>query len=135
MKDPVIEDQVMQVFTNDNIAMLTQRTGRVPSWDEVNIAHMLGGEAPAFIAALIANPLTPAREVLDPRTVKANPEMTKGTLLDFWNMRLRRKDTDFEDYMETRQGVRAQLPATDLLEGMDDVDALFSTEFNLRNEQ
>lgn len=135
MKDPAIEDAVMQAFTNDNIAMLTQRTGRVPSWDEVNIAHMLGGEAPAFIAALIANPLTPAREILDPDTVRANPELTKGTLLDFWNKRLERKDTDFEDYMETRQGVRAQLPATDLLEGMDDVDALFSTEFNLRNEQ
>jgi hypothetical protein len=135
MKDPAIEDAVMQAFTNDNINMLTQRMGRVPSWDEVNIAHMLGGEAPAFIAALVANPLTPAREILDPDTVRANPELTKGTLLDFWNKRLRRKDTDFEDYMETRQGVRAEVPATDLLEGMDDIDALFSTEFNLRNEQ
>jgi hypothetical protein len=134
MKDPAIEDQVMQAFTNDNIAMLTERMGKVPSWDEVNIAHMLGGEAPAFIMALVEDPLRPAREVLDPATVKANPELTKGTLLDFWNKRLRRKDTDFEDYMEARQGVRAQLPATDLLEGMDDIDALFSTEFNLRDQ-
>jgi hypothetical protein len=135
MKDPAIEDAVMQAFTNDNIAMLTQRTGRVPSWDEVNIAHMLGEETPAFIAALVANPMTPARQILDPATVKANPELTKGTLLDFWNKRLRRKDTDFEDYMETREGVRAPLPATDLLEGLDDINSLFSTEFSLMDEQ
>jgi hypothetical protein len=135
MKDPALEDAVMQAFTNDNINMLTQRTGRTPSWDEVNIAHMLRAETPTFIAALVENPMTPARQILDPDTVRKNPELTKGTLLDFWNGRLRRKDNDFEDYMENRQGIRAQLPATDLLEGLDDVDSLFSTEFNLRDEQ
>lgn len=123
MKDPVIEDQVMMAFTINNINMLKEKLGWTPSWEEVNMAHLLGGEAATFITAIALNPMTPAREVLSPDTVKRNPELTSGTLLDLWNMRLRRKDVDYQKYIEGRQGVTdAQIPKTNYVEEFSDED-------------
>jgi len=107
MKDQAIEDKIMEAFTKENYLMLKNELGKDPSWDELNVAHMLRYETPKFLKALAVNPLAPASSVLSEATVRANPELTSGTLLDFWNKRLKRQDKDWESYIKQRQGVAA----------------------------
>lgn len=125
MKDPVIEDKVMELFTLENIQALKQATGKTPSWDEVNMAHLLGAQgALKFIDAISKNPFARAKDVLSADVVAANPELTKGTLLDLWNMRLKKKDTGWEDYMSRRHDIEtAPIPQGDNIVDFSD-DAL-----------
>jgi hypothetical protein len=126
MKDQAIEDKIMEAFTKENFVMLKNELGKDPSWDELNVAHMLRYETPKFLKALALNPMAPARSVLSEATVRANPELTKGTLLDFWNMRLKRQDKDWESYMQQRQGVSsAPMPPSNYLEDYGSDDELF----------
>ena len=126
MKDQAIEDKIMEAFTKENFVMLKNELGKDPSWDELNVAHMLRYETPKFLKALAVNPMAPARSVLSEATVRANPELTKGTLLDFWNMRLKRQDKDWESYMQQRQGVSsAPMPPSNYLEDYASDDELF----------
>jgi hypothetical protein len=121
MKDPVIEDQIMEAFTKDNFVMLQNEMGKAPSWDELNVAHMLRYETPKFLKALSTTPMAPARSVLNAATIRANPELTSGTLLDFWNKRLKRSDPDWNSYMKQRQGVdSAPMPANNYIEDFSD---------------
>lgn len=123
LKDPVMEDQIMEAFTKENFVMLKNELGKDPSWDELNIAHMLRYETPKFLKALATNPMAPARSVLNSATVQANPELTSGTLLDFWNKRLKRQDSGWDSYMQQRQGVSGvPVPANNYVADFTDDD-------------
>lgn len=90
MKDPRIEDEVMMRFTEDNISKLAKKLGRNPTWDEVDMAHLLGVDAAfKFTKAYEKDPSTLARNVLDSSIIKANPELTAGSLQDMKNKRMR----------------------------------------------
>lgn len=132
MLDPAIEEQVMDYFTIANAKALKNAFGYMPSWDEVNIAHLLGPEgAVTFLKAFRANPLAPARSALSERAANANPELSKGTLLDLWNKRLKRKDKGWEDYANRRIGIEeAPMPANNYIDEISDADLeeLFSIE-------
>lgn len=126
MKNPVFEDKILDAYTKENYVMLKNEMGKEPSWDELHVAHMLRYETPKFLKALALNPMAPAKSVLSAATVSYNPEMTKGTLLDFWNMRLKRQDKDWESYIQQRQGVMsAPMPPSDYMEDYSSDDELF----------
>ena len=88
MKNPAIEDKVMKRFTEDNISSLEKGLLRSPTWEEVDMAHVLGAAgAVKFIKAYEKNPSTPARSILPQYVLDANPELTAGSLQDFKNRR------------------------------------------------
>jgi len=93
MKDPKIEDMVMKKFTEDNMSSLEKGLKRRPTWDEVDMAHLLGSAgAVDFIKAYEKNPETLVRDVLPQNVINSNPELTgggNGTLRNFQFMRTR----------------------------------------------
>lgn len=133
MKDSAIEEAVMEAFTIENINALKDGLGQVPSWEEVNMAHLLGaGGAVPFIKALRATPFASAKSVLPDDVVRNNPELTSGTLLDLWNKRLGRVDKEYQNYMKARLGVEsAPMPSNDFTSDFSEeaLDEMFAAEF------
>lgn len=126
MRDnPEIEDQVMDIFTMDNMNYLTKSLGRDVTWDEVNMAHFLGPKgASNFIKAFMRNPNTKVADVVDADSIKNNPQILGGgaTLLQAWNKRLKRTDTGFDQYMSDIYGVSGDVPGFDYLGNLSDDD-------------
>jgi len=118
MNDSVIEDTVMKHFTARNAEILTRARGVPPSWEELNIAHLLGGQgAVDFLKVFEKNPMAKAKDVLPADVVRNNPELTKGTLLYLFNQRTGRGDASFEAYIKDRHGIEfAQVPSQDYFE-------------------
>ena len=120
LNDPAVEFQVAVAYTEDNARMLAAAMGRPPSWDELNVAHMLRNETPAFLKALDANPWGKVKDVLSAATVANNPGLTSGTLIEFWNKRTGRTDPDWDSYMVSRVGATGtQMPKVNFFEGED----------------
>jgi hypothetical protein len=121
MADPVIEDAVFVHFTNKNAAAMSSALGRQPSWDELDIAHLLGaGGAADFIKAFTKNPMAPAVSIVGKKAADANPELMGGTLLQLWNKRLRREDKNYQTYIESTLGIKdAPVPSVNHIAGYD----------------
>jgi hypothetical protein len=110
MKDPVIENKVMKKFTEDNISSLEKGLRRTPTWEEVDMAHLLGaGGAIEFIKAYEKDPNTPARNVLPQSVINANRELTAGSLQDLKNRRT--KTSGLMAAGNTRVSAISPLPA------------------------
>ena len=123
-----VAEKVMDIFTIRNVRSLRENLGRDVSWDEVNMAHLLGAAkeegASGFIEALSKNPNMKTKDFFkklnkegEVAVIAANPELTgngEGTLLQMWNLRLKRQDPDWDAYMREWHGVAgAQIPKTD----------------------
>lgn len=121
MADPVIEDAVFAHFTNKNARVMSSALGRQPSWDELDIAHLLGaGGAADFIKAFTKNPMAPAVSIVGKKAADANPELMGGTLLQLWNKRLRREDKNYQTYIESTLGIKdAPVPSVNHIAGYD----------------
>jgi hypothetical protein len=119
MADPVIEDAVFDHFTNKNAKILSSELGRQPSWDELDIAHLLGaGGAAKFIKAFTKNPMAPAVSVVGKKAADANPRLMGGSLLQLWNERLRRTDKSYQEYIKSQYGdENAPVPSVNHYEG------------------
>jgi len=119
MADPVIEDQVFDHFTAKNYEALKKAAGAPPSFEELNMAHLLGaGGAIKFMKALREDSSTKTKDFFSDNIIKSNPELTKSgdnTLLQMWNARLHRNDPTFSAYMEEMGMPDAQMPITDYL--------------------
>jgi hypothetical protein len=121
MADPVIEDAVFDHFTNKNARAMSSALGRQPSWDELDIAHLLGaGGAADFIKAFTKNPMAPAASIVGNKAAAANPELMGGTLLQLWNKRLRREDKNYQAYIESTLGIKdAPVPSVNHIVGLE----------------
>ena len=125
-KDRAIESRVMDIFTTNNIKALRNNLGRDVSWDEVNMAHLLGAGkgdgASSFLMALALNPSMKTKDFFKGKNKKgeiaviaANPELTgngDATLLQMWNNRLNRTDASWAAYMQQSHGISADVPKT-----------------------
>ena len=127
MKDPVLEDKVMEEFTLQNIDYLRKALGRDVSWEEVDMAHVFGKKgASEFISALEANPNTKASKVMNPKDFNANRNgLTKGdpTVLQVWNRRTGRDDGTFQAYMNAAGYVGSyEAPRLEFMADIDDIE-------------
>ena len=130
-KDRGVTEKVMDIFTNRNIKALREGLGRDVSWDEVDMAHLLGsGGAVNVVKALQSNPSTKISQVLSSDVIKANSNGKNGlmdgdpTVLQLWNRRLKRQDPSWASYMQQAHGVSVDTPKTNWTGAMsgDDIE-------------
>jgi len=79
--DPALNEEMTKRYGEENGRYLAGR-GYAPSDENISLSHFAG---PQGAAALLANPEKPARELLSPAAIKANPFLANWTGADVIN--------------------------------------------------